>query len=583
MVISLIMGTATSKLSYGLLSELREYLDKQEAKLADALLLAVPISTPYLPLHGTGHLRLAQSLERMSSELRKGSIEKSKASVDIVNKAFWDYVEVLESASLELIQRVRHYPITAWKDEFYYIVLGFKELLVHRIEDLIWVFRRIEGFFFSMQTSEYWLKFKKLFQGFFTILDRSILNHLFRTEEMLSTRFKNFTVCFEALRKYIEESSSNETKLLSFPVFPALSYDQQEALLFLCRFLKILEENKKQPVFKNEEITKTIRGIAKPGTMTLYFRDYLQKIRLSFFDIAKLFRETFEGRLSELLLKRQEELDFLKALIGSYREILLSSHRFALSRWIVGPEPKKTQVLLELLYEIDTLKKLFSHLLKSIEKGPGLDFMVKHLEIQRKMDEVLHEMGQPLTSRQQIQNKAERFLDNLELADELGGGSGEITNLVTKWLIKAMRYDSAAQVFPSMTQFGELLMIHQGCLSPLEDIEHEKRMQLFSQVTHHALHWVKEHSIEKHGHDLEVDEATLHETFQNFLAGVQRKALPEKGGWEAYYQMLLDYRVLFARFFYGLRQSQGEGKAVRAHFFFVDQYLEAIELHLKEN
>lgn len=565
------MAVAISKLSYGLLDNLREFFDKQEAKLADTLLLSFTPSTPSLPLHGTGHIRLAQALERMSAN------RNSPISVEMINGALWEYVEVLESAAQELIERVRHYPLNGWSDEFYYIALGFNELIAHRIEDLIWVFRRIDSLLFSLKK----YSFKKLFKGLFTILDRRVLNHLSRTEDALSIHAKNFDLCFAALRKDIEESRINEAKLLVFPVFPTLSFGIQETLLILCRFLKVLDENKKHFVFKNEEITKTIRGIAKIGTMTLHFREYLVQVRRFFFDLAKLWRQIQDTHLATTLLNVQGELNFLKALIGSYREILLAPHRFAFSRWLVGPEPKKTRDLLTLLYEIDTLNKLFTQLQGTLEKGPNPDQMIKHLEVQQKMEEVLHEMGQPLSSRQQLQTKAERFLEYWELADELGGSAGNVENLVTNWLIKALRYDSLAQSFPSMPRFFELLMVHRGCQEPIEDREHEKRMKLFSQIISHVEQWIKEHAVEKHSKDLEVDEASLHETFQNFLALIQRKVLPDKGGWEAYSQMLLDYRVLFARFFYALRLALGEGKQVRAHFFFVDHYLEAIEMQLK--
>lgn len=575
------MGVTISKLSYGLLEELREFLDRQEAKLADTLLLAMPSSGATLPLYGTGHLRLAQALERMSSQIRQDKAEKSRSSIEVVNGAFWEYVEVLESASAELIERVQHSSLNSWTEEFYYIILGFKELLVHRIEDLIWVFRRIEELFFSVNSSRFMFRFKKLFKGLFTLLDKSILNRLSRTEEALHIHAKNFALCFEALRKYIEQSRVSETKLLNFPIFPALSFGQQETLLFLCRFLKVLEENKKHHVLKDSEIIRTIRGIAKPGTLTLYFREYLQMVRRSFFEIARLWRETFDSNLVQGLLDLQEELDSLQTLIGRYREIHLNSYRFALSRWIVGPEPRKTRDLLALLYDIDTLKRLFAELLKTIEKGQGYDRMIKHLELQRDMDEVLHEMGQPLSSRSMIQSKAERFTEYWELADELGGSLGEISGLVTKWLVKAMRYDTVTQVFPSIPRFGELFMVHQGCIRPIVDSRHEMRMKLFSQVIRHALLWVKQHAVEKHERDLEVDEASLHETFQNFLAMIQRKEMPEAGGWDVYFEMLLDYRYLFAKFFYALKLSEGEGKACRAHFYFVDHYLEAIEMQLK--
>lgn len=567
-----------TKLSYGLLQELREFLDKQEAKLADSLLLAaIPTSVVPLPLHGTGHLRLAQALERMSVQIRKDQqIPGWKAPLEVVNGAFWEYVEVLESAAGELIERIHHSSMTVWNDEFYYVVLGFKELLVHRIEDLIWVFRRIEGLFFSVHSS-----FRKLFKSIFTLLDKSILNHLFRTEEALHIQAQNFTLCFNALRKSIEESRINETKLLGSPVFPSLPGGQQETLLFILRFLKVYEENKKHPILEEEKILTTLKGIAKPGILTIYFREYLQKVRSAFFDTARQWRETLNPGISGALFNLQVELDLLKAIIGSYREILLRPFRFSFTQWIIGPEPRKTKDLLLILYDIDTLNRLFSSLKGTIEKGISVDLMAKYLEVQRKMEEVLHEMSQPLSSRHLIQTKAERFVECWELADELGGSHGDVEDLMTKALIKALRYDTAIQAFPSMPRFGELYMIHQGCLLPIDNLEHDKRMKLFGQVIRHVEQWLKEHTVEKHSGDLDVDEASLHEAFQNFLALIQRKEVPEKGGWDLYYQMLLDYRYLFAKFFYALKLFEGEGKVVRAHFFFVDHYLEAIEMQLK--
>lgn len=587
------------KLTSGLLEHFRASLDQQEAKLADQVLLATlppPGKISDLHLHGSGHMRLSQALQIMTKrvkELHEGEMTliEWQAAVDMVNSALWKYVEVLEGSTQELILQISSHDLRQWTRNYYDIVAAFKELIAHRIEDLIWVIKRLENLFLAYRFicrkhKNLWLLFGKWLGRFTKVLDDHILGQLFRAEETLSIQFKKFSVAIDAFLALEAKAANDESKFRSYPVFVELSDGQQNLLLKVYRFIKIWEENAQHEILKGEDIVTSIKNLAKTGTVTLLFKEYYHKLELHLFALSKDWHTRGDKNIMQKMPIIFNELTSFVEMVGCYREMFLRSDpnpyvrtRWGVTEWIVGPEPRKTKDLLYLLYEVEKLSRWYHSLATAIQRGNIDNRDVKRYALIRQIDEVLHEMAQPLTAKQILENKAKALISLLEEADELGGSLGDVEVILTDTFLRALRCDIKYQILHDFPRFEELYAIHRGFLPTITNNQHIQRIRHLAQVFHHVEHWLKSHDLPEHQVELEVDEAAIQEEMQQWFASIQRTTLPVEK--EQLY-MLLEVRYIVSLFFHKLRQAGTEGSHIRSQFAFVDYYLDAIERKLRE-
>ncbi len=596
-------NTSFSLLSFAMLEQFREFLDKQEAALADALLLAtIPaidskVQAP-LHLHGSGHFRLAQALQVMTARIRnlhegKTTENEWQSAVTVINKAFWNYVEVLEGAVQELFGHMDKVDLNGWSEGYYNIVTSFKELLAHRIEDLLWVFKRVEDQMIAYRLickrqKNIWMIFGRLLSRFSHALDKSILENLAKSDEVLAVRYKSFDVSYNALKVLIPEIQEKESRFASFPVFVTLEKEQRDLIIKLYRLIALNDKNAKLKTLNQQLLVDTLNNVAKAGSVCAQFRHYIAEIRKKLFEYCLNWQANGDPSIQKPIQTLEKELDFTRNLIGSYREMLARSEsrpysqtRWQMTEWIVGKEPRKTRDLLHLLYRIDSLKKIFPAIELAIDrKGLQEGYLLKRGRLKKQMDDVLHEMGQPLSSRNLIQVKADRLIELIDLADELGGSLGDVRGMVQEVLLRALHFDAKYQVLNDYPRFHEIYSIHEGLMPTIDNPEHNKRMKLFQSVIQHVEHWVRKHEVESHTSELDVDEAAIHESLQEVLGAIQRNQFSTEEK-RQYDQMLLAYRYQFSRFFHFLRSYEAEGKAIRSQFAFVDHYLDAMENHLK--
>lgn len=589
------------KLNRSLLEHFRGFLDKQEAKLADTLLLATlppPGSLGTLHLHGSGHFRLTQALQVLTTRIRELTEEQTNTNdwrsvTAVVNQALWDYVEILEESVKELFIQVEQYEMALWNTEFIDVVSAFKELLAHRIEDLIWTYKRLEEIFLTYRATcnkrkNLWVLFGKFWSRFSSILDPKILNRLFRAEESLTMQYKCLSVNYGAYQSFSAHVAAHEKKLLGFSVFKELGTDQSELLIKLHRLIKIWEENSRHEVLKGVDLVKSVKGLAKTGTFLHVFREYFNAIRQNFYTLCRLWHQNGSNAIQKELNECKAELASLGKMAGCYREMLLRSDpnpyvrtRWGMAEWVVGPEPRKTRDLLQIVSECESLNKKFDHLTNSMEKGWIPDRDIKRYALQRRIEEVLHEMGQPLSSRGLMQIKAEHLIDLIDSADELGGSLGDVHAYLRDVYLRALRLDATYHVLHDYPHFEDLLHVHQAFDGRIDDREHQERMKLFQQVIRHIQHWLKEHQVNHHTPEVEYDEAAVQETLQSWLAKIQREPASEVNR-VLVTRMLLEYRSLFSAFFHQLRQSGAEGQMLRQQFHFIDTYLDTIEKRVRQ-
>lgn len=583
------------------LEQFRAFLDQQEAKLGNSLLMSTlppPGHMGTIHLHGSGHFRLTQALQVLSSrihDLREDQTELGewKTACEIVNKALWDFLVVLEGAVSELIAHVEGSGMGGWNEEMYEVSQAFKELLGHRIEDTIWIYRRLEELFFAYRATckkhkNLWVIFGKFLSPFSSILDKEILNHLFKAEELLSTQFKRFSVSYELYRSFQRKAEELEVKFRSFEVFNELSGAQQKQFLKLYRLICVWEENSRHEALMPQDLLAAIRGLSKPGLYALLFRDYFRNLRTALFDCSLSWQRSWDQNLKGRADGIKRELQTLGTVITRYRENLLRSDpnpyvrtRWGVSEWAVGPEPRKTRELMQMIFDVEMVMRWCDHLLGAMSRAPIGRQSIQRQLLMKKMDELLHEMGQPLSSRSIMHSKAEHLINYFEQADELGGSLGEVHGDLTDRFLKALRLDGKYQVLFDFPKFRELFTIHEGFLPALHDPVHEERMKLFKHSLHHIEHWLKEHDIKHHEREVEIDEGAIQEALQQLYSAIQRGDLPKGGSTADYFRMVLEYRFLFSKFFHFLREFENEGKWIRKQFLFVDHYLEAAEKELR--
>ena len=430
------------KLNRAQLEQYRAYLDQQETKLADNLLLAaLPPPGAILHLHGSGHMRLTQALQIMTTRIKElkesdCSVEEWKLAASGVNRSLGEYAQILNESVEEFLKQLHQLDIFAWNEEFYETVAAFKELLAHRSEDLIWVYRRLEELFLvyratCLKKKNFWALFGKVLGPFNSILNRKILALLVHSGKLLSREFKLFSKKFSAYNDFSEKEIEKEAPLFRHAIFIDLPRDKQSFFLKLFRMLSLWEEDKKRVILDERDLSAYITNFAKAGIVTSYLKEYLRVIRHRLFRLSQAWQDSYDRRVLAPIKELKGELVTMNQMVHSYRDVLLHSDpikkRFKLTHWLTGPEPRKTRDLLQLLYEIEMVTKWQSHLISAVEKGKVENHYFQRQALKKQMDDFLYEMGQPLSSRGMLQLKAEGLIELVDRADELGGSMGDVT------------------------------------------------------------------------------------------------------------------------------------------------------------
>ncbi|MBA2727817.1 MAG: hypothetical protein H0U49_06570, partial [Parachlamydiaceae bacterium] len=143
-------------LESSLIHQLQLYLDEKESHLAQFIANSIPQMTesgpmPYLPEPLT-RTKLSDGVEAFSRRAHQDINQSQVSSVpgwqkvaDSINKAIWEYVEVLEGSAVELYQQVEQVGFEQWTPTLIQIIESIKDLLLHSMEDLKWAYKRLES------------------------------------------------------------------------------------------------------------------------------------------------------------------------------------------------------------------------------------------------------------------------------------------------------------------------------------------------------------------------------------------------------------------------------------------------------
>lgn len=599
---------------------LHQYLDEQESLLARAILESIPskLQPAILSYNPNTSIKLPDAIESFSKKCSLNHDEIKTLSPDTdwqptvnkINKAYWQYTEILEGCVTELFQQLDHIGLEHWHSRLSEVISTIKELLSHKIEDLIWNIKRLEAQLWKFRlalypTYNYKRYYAKISFLWSSLLDKKLTRNLNQTQSFLRMQYARFVKRYGNYLKLQEQVEKSLEKFDTYPVIAQLDRESQRLLKKLYQLLKLWEMNQSSKAVPSRELILALRHALSIEKAISLFIDYHAGLKTLLFSYSsslkkqgeQFFEEEQSKETMEVALSHTHaEIHSLGTTISHYRDFLLRSDpdpyvrsRLGFSEWIVGPEPAQTKPLLELGYDVDHLDELCKHLEVALKRDPKAKGQISFEEVDPEISKMLHEMSQPLATRRMMRNRAENIIEMLEKLDEWGSFSYGIVDYVGIILSKLIRIDWKYHVSFEFNSFHQLYNIHNGLVEHVDDRSHVNRMQKFTKLLQRVQDWVSKHRTQRHFHDIELDMNDIKVYLQDFFAHAQRLSADSLTPREQrdklikdISQQLLEYRYLFGNFFYQLRQNENEGQLVRNQFLFVDQYFESIEVKLQE-
>jgi len=602
-----------------LIDLLTNYLDEKETRLSHVIVEAMPQppteSKPTLTLDPKVAMRLSEAVEIFSkynyqaTESQHLSRESCQQSIKRINKTLWEYLETLEGTVTELFQQLEQVGLEQWHVRLAHVVGSIRDILIHKMEELIWAMRRLEELLWRCwyacespdSTALYWIKCTRLWSS---LIDRKLFTRVQQNQELLNTQYQKFMNRYRGYLQLQNQVDKQVDKIVGYATLASLDLDHQTQFIKLYQLLKLWELNRSSKVLPSQELVLALRNIMSVDKAIGVLRDYYNALRRKLFEKSLQFKQKGAELSEEPVLKEsmhavlkgyQAETHLLGATISHYREFLLLADpdpyvrtRLGYSDWLVGPEPIQTKPLLNLGYDAETLDEMFKQMEQSLDKGFDKQ-QAAHKQLNEDIQGYFYEMNNPLASQRLMRSHAENLLDKMKQIDELGSLDMKAIDYMNEVLAKLLRIDWKYHVSFGFPLFHQLFATHQGLLQTISDRHHASRMQKFKKLTQQILEWVRSQKTQAHAHEIELDMNDIKGYLQDFLGYVQRSFnepnLIKSRAMQLHREMmqeLLEYRYLFGNFFYRLRQNESEGQLIRRQFLFVDQYFESIEQRLHD-
>lgn len=602
-------------LDHKIVEQLEQFLQEKENRLAHQILNIIPLSSadppvPVLPV-SENPIKLSEAVEEFSKRVRlfnKGESHRlePRKIVKEVNAIFWEFTEVLEGCAIELFQQITQVSIDRWHLTISSVVQAIKNVLIHYIDDLIWIIRRLEKplkeYCQKLQITEQ----KNWFDHFFSKesdLDPNLLKNLQQTEKYLKDRYDDFHQRYNEYMKLSAQVENFLEKMKSYPILALLGLVDQNLYIDLFRLLKAKELNPQPKGEVAKDTTRALKQLTSIDNVIRVLRSYYRELKDAFFNSSlewkslnhesETFQTSFE-RLKEKIKEYQHELHALMHTMSSYRAFILKNDsnpyirsRWGFSEWIVAPEPAKAKKLTQMVFLAKELDNDFSRFHDSLTR----DFLTQQKiesKVHQDIESLLHEMGQPLISQSMMRNRVEHLLEKLNQCDEIGSPHMSTVVYVESVLSKVMRQDWKYHVLHEFPLFHQIYYLHQGLIEYFDDPTHAFRLERFRLLFDQIKEWIEKEDIYSHVHEIDLDMNDMKTYLQDFLATVQR-ATKQKShdpflDETAYKlrQQLLEYRYLFGQFFLFIMSKNLDGIQLRNQFLFVDQYFETIENLLNE-
>lgn len=606
-------------LSKSVVKDLREYLDLKENQLGHQILHVVlpskedslpPIILPTL----SGNITLGHSVDIFGKRVQSLDEAGKQLSVEndwneivlLLNKSCWCYIELLEGMAIELFQQLDQIGVELWGRELIGVVDDTKALLQKKIKEAIHSFNTLEKHLktfrlISERNVGLKAKVKRLFHH--RLLDKNLFRNLEKTNKFIGFRYQIFMHRFEQFEMLLQSTDSSTKKFENYQVLGCFEERQKLNFVRLYQWIRIWELNQTTKSLPEREFVRAIRALLAPEKFFHFFKEYEKALWESLFNGSRSIKVKpyiYTDLVSRIQYQHMlqgciAEVHTLGVIVRKFRDFLLKTDpnpyirsRLGFGERIVGLEPAISKDLMNLVFDIETLDSLFKKLMASSEKREDTSFADLE-KAKSNIEQLLHEMAQPLASYSLMSLKGKAFVQQLELVNELGSTCAGSVVFVGNVLSRALRNDWKFHVFHEIADFQQILKIHQGIVGSVLENHHLNRMRHFKKLINRIEEWVKNDDTFRHLGEIEAEISDLKGYLQDFLAHVQRIArngeadqVVDVQQLNAISNQLLEYRFLFGRFFHELRREKGEERLVRNQFLFVDQYFESVENKLFE-
>lgn len=607
----------TIALDKPLYEHLDQYLYEREGVLGKCIVHSIHLVGESQSSQSIFHMKLAEALEFFEKRIRQVALDPNQSptmkdfhrSLSLINKGLWKYVETLESCVIELFQQIEQIGLEKWHHEIPSVVNSIKVLLMHRMEDMSWAIQRMEKllwFYHKICSPNPIIHSMKRILPWSFLLDHRLILNLNRSKKFLTFRHKKFMDRVHEYNKLYEKIEVSLQKFRQYHVFNTLESNEQESFKKVYQLLKLWELNQSTQSIPKQKIVRAVRQVQGEDKIYQSFEDYYRALKHVLFHQARLLKlgpqnlwKEASGKtlILELISNHRVEIHTLGATVLKYRDFLLRNDpnpyirsRWGFSEWIVGPEPTLSKRIVRLAFDIEALDSLYVKLRSSIEKEL-LDENKRFEQISEKIEDSLHELSQPLTTRPMMKRHIDFITNALGDLDELGSFNRAIMDYVGGVLSRILRVDWKYNVAFEIPKFKDVYLIHQGLLGHVEDRQHINRLNQFKHIIQEIEGWAQKKVTQRHIHEIEHDMSDIKVLLQEFLATVQR-LLPIEKKVDTDLQRqeirkdiqhkLLEYRYQFGQFFYHLSQNESEERSLRTQFLFVNQYFEAVESRLNE-
>ncbi len=596
-------GTQLQLFDLELFDDLKRYLDDKKEGLKTSLFLVISQSAfkgdPVLTFPFTKSLSLDQTVKEFEKEIDKlPPAELKMIRYDVIGEKISDslisLVEILEGMSRELFEQLKYSQIDKWNSDFCENVSIAKELIHESCLELISFVKEL-----NKALRKFYLKILKLRPSFIEKLrvyihqpvDPSILKSLNQCDKLLNHKFKEFAQNQKFINQHLTTIEGLTYRFQGYQAFSEFDSNKKNQFVRIWRLLQLFKiaqnDNKKSLPY----IESTIKTISPSGKTILLFKEYLARIRQLGYDLARSFRGKREVSAQAVLCSLRAEAQTLLNTSKEYRHFLINTDhhptRYGLKIFdkLFGVEARKSKELNHLCQEVDRIDHKLSDLFDAQEGEDSRtvqEVIFQFMEI----DRLITEMGQPLTSRALLSKKGDELVHKLIEVNEVTAPLAETSILVQDALIRALRIDSKFNTLLEKGDFHEIVDTHRGLFGQSLALSHLKRIKQYKRILEHLRGWSSKHELSRHSHETEADAHDIQESLQEFFHSLPQK-IPE-GSINSFRDQILDLkkqlleeRLLFAQFFYFIREHEHESRILRAELQFIDPYLEAIENKLR--
>ena len=595
-----------------MVGQLKSYLEKKEFFLSSQIINAIHLDRSLSStLSGVppSALRLNEAVEELGKKVHllsqmdepKAISPQWEAAAKQINDALWSYVEVFEGSVIELYQQIDQIGFEHWDIGMSRAVTAIRDELTHRIDDLMWAIRRLEqqlkayrSLFLAHQKN--WVSWCKAYFFCPSLIDASLTATMRKCQKFLNFRYGQF---IDRYKGYVQLDDEIEKSLHEFDSPRSISltnlnmWDRFEQFY---RALNLWALNRTAKTLPQRETIRAVRRVTPQANALALFQSYLQAIRKALFEQSRLIKRPFPIDAEGAHLKQdiyaiaasiRAELGMLKQTMAKYLKFMLettpSPHsKWRINKWFFKPDSKAAKHLQALIHQSEQLDKLSAELQLSLESEQIMEHRLTP-QFENEVNHHLHEMGQPLASKDLMRRHAKIVLNRLKSLDELGAFHTDVVDYICHTLCRLLLVDWKYHVLQDFPSFYRIYEIHYY-IAAQDDRIHTTRLNKFRHLIHQLEQWIASRHSLNHTQDIELDINDIKAYLQDFLAHIQRMESAEESWKKERFaeeisrarHYLLEYLFVFGNFFHKLHHDDPEQWLLRKQLLFVSQYFEAI-------